>query len=143
MIEGRDIVCQSFVTWDDHWGTPQQLMCRFAARNRIFFIDQPISPLSLFTGIRSRASVRRQYHRWRAGPREVAKNVWAGAPPPVFPVRNLWIVNRLNGWILRRWLSRQISRFGLRDVVYWNFQPQSPGLARAARPVLSVRSASW
>ena len=46
MIQGRDIVCLSFVTWDDHWGTPQQIMSRMAKNgNRVLFVDQPISPL--------------------------------------------------------------------------------------------------
>ncbi len=138
MIEGRDIVCQSFVTWDDHWGTPQQQMSRFAARNRIFFIDQPISPLSFVTGIRRRSSVMRQLRRWRDGPRQVADNVWAGAPPPILPMRNNRFVNRINASIMRRWLSRQVKQLGFRDVIYWNFQPQSPGLSRAVAPILSV-----
>jgi glycosyltransferase involved in cell wall biosynthesis len=138
MIEGRDIVCQSFVTWDDHWGTPQQQMSRFAARNRIFFIDQPISPLSLLTGIRSRSAVMRQFRRWRQGPRKVADNVWAGAPPLILPVRNTKLINRINAWIMRRWLAGQVKKLGFHDTIYWNFQPQSPGLASAVKPVLSV-----
>ena len=83
VIRDRDIVCMSFVTWDDHWSTTQQQMSRLARHNRIFFVDQPISPASFFTGIRRRDAVARQFRRWRQGYREVAKNVYAGSPPPI------------------------------------------------------------
>jgi glycosyltransferase involved in cell wall biosynthesis len=138
MIQGRDIVCVSFVTWDDHWGTPQQLMSRLAARNRVLYVDQAISPLSLFTGIRSRAAVMRQFRRWRSGPREVAKNVYAAAPPPLLPWRSFKPINAFNALLLRRWLRRQVRTLGLRDVIYWNFQPLLPGLASATRPAKKV-----
>lgn len=138
MIKGRDIVCISFVTWDDHWGTPQQQMSRLAKHNRILFVDQPISPLSFFTGIRRRAAVMEQFKRWRRGYREVAKNVYAAAPPPILPLRYNKLVNAINAFILRRWLARQAKRLGFRDVVYWNFQPSFPGLGRAVDPALSV-----
>lgn len=138
MIEGRDIVCMSFVTWDDHWGTPQQQMSRLAERNRIFFVDQPVSPLSFATGIRRRGAVAEQIKRWRGGYREVAKNVFAGAPPPVLPLRYNRTANAINAFVLRRWLARQTKRLGFRDPIYWNFQPSLPGLASAVRPALSV-----
>ena len=138
MIEGRDIVCVSFVTWDDHWGTPQQLMSRLAQHNRILYVDQAISPLSLFTGIRSRGAVMRQFHRWRSGYREVAKNVYAAAPPPVLPWRSFKPINALNGLLLRRWLARQVRGLGFKDTIFWNFQPLLPGLAAATRPAARV-----
>jgi glycosyltransferase involved in cell wall biosynthesis len=138
MIKGRDIVCTSFVTWDDHWGTPQQLMSRLAEHNRIFFVDQPVSPLSFATGIRRRSAVTEQLRRWRAGYREVAPNVYAGAPPPVLPLRYNRIANAINAFVLRRWLSRQTKRLGFKDPIYWNFQPSMPDLGRAVRPALSV-----
>jgi glycosyltransferase involved in cell wall biosynthesis len=138
VIRGRDIVCMSFVTWDDHWATPQQQMSRLARHNRIFFVDQPISPASFFTGIRKREAVTRQLRRWRHGYREVAKNVYAGSPPPILPLRNLKIVNSLNAIILRRWLARQVRQLKMRDPIYWNFQPAMPGLGSAVEPSLSV-----
>lgn len=138
MIRDRDIVCISFVTWDDHWATPQQQMSRLARHNRIFFVDQPISPASFFTGIRRRAAVMRQFRRWRQGYREVAKNVYAGSPPPILPLRNLKLVNAINAMIMRRWLARQVRQLKLRDPIYWNFQPAMPGLGRAVEPSLSI-----
>ena len=138
MIEGRDIVCVSFVTWDEHWGTPQQLMSRLANRNRVLYVEQPMSPLSFFTGIRGRDVVMRQLRRWREGPRLVAENVWAAAPPPVLPMRTNRVVNAINAAILRRWLGRQARTLGFRDVLYWNVQPSLPGLARAVSPALKL-----
>jgi glycosyltransferase involved in cell wall biosynthesis len=138
MLEGRDIVCVSFVTWDDHWGTSQQQMSRLARKNRVFFMDQPISPLSFITGVRSRRAVWTQFKRWLSGPREVAENVWAGAPPPILPFRTNKVVNAINAAIIRRWLSRSVEKLGFRDVIYWNFEPGLPGLGRGVKPALSV-----
>jgi glycosyltransferase involved in cell wall biosynthesis len=138
MIKGRDIVCISFVTWDDHWGTPQQFMSRLARHNRIFFVDQPISPLSFFTGIRRRGAVMEQLRRWRRGYREVAPNVYAGAPPPILPMRYNKVVNKINAFILRRWLSRQVRRIGFKDPIYWNFQPSFPAIGTAVAPSRSI-----
>lgn len=138
MIKGRDIVCLSFVTWDDHWGTPQQLMSRLARHNRILFVDQPVSPFSFLTGIRRRDAVSRQVRRWRQGYREVSKNVYAAAPPPILPLRYHKPVNALNALVLRRWLARQARALGFRDPIFWNFQPSLPHLGAAVRPALSV-----
>ncbi len=138
MLEGRDIVCVSFVTWDDHWGTSQQQMSRLAKKNRVFFMDQPISPLSLVTGVRKRSAVWRQFRRWLRGPRQVADNVWAGAPPPILPFRTNRFVNAINAAIIRRWLAGCARRLGFRDVIYWNFEPGLPGLGRGLKPALSV-----
>jgi glycosyltransferase involved in cell wall biosynthesis len=138
MLEGRDIVCVSFVTWDDHWGTSQQLMSRLAKKNRVFFMDQPISPLSFFTGVRKRSAVWQQFKRWLRGPRQVADNVWAGAPPPILPFRTNRVVNALNAAIIRRWLGGCARRLGFRDAIYWNFEPGLPNLGRGVKPALSV-----
>jgi glycosyltransferase involved in cell wall biosynthesis len=138
MIEGRDIVCVSFVTWDDHWGTPQQLMSRLAKRNRVLYVDQAISPLSFVTGIRSRGAVMRQLRRWRQGYREVATNVYAAAPPPILPLRSFKPVNAINAFILRRWLRRQTGRLGFRHPIVWNFQPLAPHVAVAVDPALTL-----
>ncbi|HXK32483.1 MAG TPA: glycosyltransferase [Dehalococcoidia bacterium] len=138
MIEGRDIVCMSFVVWDEHWGTPQQLMSRFAARNRVLYVEPPVSALSFFTGIRSPGAVWRQVRRWLAGPRRLGGNLWVASPPPVLPLRSNVVVNRINAAIMRAWLARQATRLGFRDPVYWNAQPGMPGIARAVRPALTV-----
>jgi glycosyltransferase involved in cell wall biosynthesis len=138
MIEGRDIVCMSFVVWDEHWGTPQQLMSRFAERNRVLYVEQPISLFSFFTGIRSRGAVGRQIARWRRGPRQVAPGVWAAAPPPVLPMRANKVVNAINAFFVRRWLRRQVKKLGMSDVIFWNVQPSMPNIARAVKPALTL-----
>ncbi len=138
MLRDRDVVCLSIVTWDDHWGTPQQLMSRLAKHNRVLYVDQAISPLSFFTGIRSRGAVMRQLRRWRQGPREVATNVYAAAPPPILPFRSFKPVNVINAFILRRWLRAQTRRLGFRHPIVWNFQPLAPHVAPALDPALTL-----
>jgi glycosyltransferase involved in cell wall biosynthesis len=138
MLEGRDIVCVSFVTWDDHWGTSQQLMSRLAKKNRVFFMDQPISPLSFVTGVRKRSAVWQQFKRWLSGPRKVADNVWAGSPPPVLPFRTNRLVNAINAALIRRWLRTATRKLGFNSPIFWNFEPGLPDLGRGVKPSLSV-----
>lgn len=138
MLEGKDIVCVSFVTWDDHWGTSQQFMSRLAGKNRVFFMDQPISPFSFVTGVRKRSAVWQQFKRWLSGPRLVSENVWAGAPPPILPFRTNRFVNAVNAAIIRRWLGRSVRKLGFQDVIFWNLEPGLPNLARGVKPALSV-----
>jgi glycosyltransferase involved in cell wall biosynthesis len=113
-------------------------MSRHAKKNRVFFMDQPISPLSFYTGVRKRSAVWQQFKRWLRGPRQVADNVWAGAPPPILPFRTNRVVNALNAAIIRRWLGGCARRLGFRDAIYWNFEPGLPNLGRGVKPALSV-----
>lgn len=138
MIEGRDIVCVSFGAWDDMVETPQYLMMRLARRNRVLFVDMPVSPLEFVRGMRSPAAVRAKIAHWRRGYRQVADNLWVAAPPPILPKRTNRHVNRLNAVILRRWLAAQARSLGFRDVIYWNFQPRFPTLGRALKPAVQV-----
>jgi glycosyltransferase involved in cell wall biosynthesis len=139
MMQGRDIVCLSFVTWDDHWGTPQQIMSRMAKNgNRVLFVDQPISPLSFLTRMRANDVVGKQFKRWREGQRAAAPNVIAASPPPILPLRYNRIVNRINAWIMRRWLKKQVKLAGFNDVIFWNFQPCFPKIGDALDPIYSV-----
>ena len=140
MIEGRDIVCMSFVVWDEHWGTPQQLMSRFARANRVLYVEQPVSVLSFFTGIRSRGAVARQIERWRSGPRQVAPNVWAAAPPPVLPMRANKLANMVNAFFIRRWLKATARKLDMHDVIFWNVQPTMPNIARPSKPAFDALS---
>jgi glycosyltransferase involved in cell wall biosynthesis len=133
MIKGRDIVCMSFQAWDSHWATPQQLMSRLAKHNRVLFVEQPITPLSPFTG--RHPGVWKQVRRWWSGPRREG-DLTAAAPPPILPFRSSRIVNRINAWIIGRWLARQVKRLGFHDPIFWNLQPAMPGVGAAVKPSL-------
>lgn len=137
-LTNRDIVCLSFVAWDDVWGTPQQVMSRLAPDNRVLFIEPPVSPLSLVTGVRDRGYVLQRVERWRAGVRQVAPNVWAAAPPPLLPLRYHPLVSRLNANALRGWLRHTCERLGMYQPLVWNFQPAFAGVGSAVNPALSI-----
>jgi glycosyltransferase involved in cell wall biosynthesis len=138
MITGHDIVCASFGNWDDAMETPQQLMTRLAAHNRIFFVNQPVSPLSFASGMMTRRAVMSRIAAWRRGTRQVSPNIWVGQPPPILPKRSNRLVNVLNGALLRRWLARETRAAGFESPIYWNFQPWLPNLGRALKPSLSL-----
>jgi glycosyltransferase involved in cell wall biosynthesis len=137
MIKGHDIVCLS-APWDRHWCTPQQFMVRLAKHNRVLLVDEAFSPLSFFTGIRTRGEVWRQFKHWRQGYRQVAKNIYADSPPPIMPLRYNKIVNTLNASIIGRWLARRLRQLGFRRPIYWNFHPSFTNLSRYAMPSLSI-----
>lgn len=138
MIEGHDIVCASFGLWDDSMETPQQLMTRLSARNRIFFVNQPVSPVSFASGMMTKGAVLSRLGEWRRGTREVAPNIWVGSPPPILPKRSNRVMNVMNGALLRRWLKRETQRLGFESPIYWNFQPWLPNLSRALTPSLAI-----
>lgn len=138
MITGRDIVCASFGGWGDLVETPHQLMTRLARHNRVLFVEQPVSPLSFASRMLSGSKIRAGLTGWRRGARAVAPNIWAATPPPILPRRTNKIASIANAALLSRWLAGQARALGFRDVIYWNFQPWIPGIARALRPALSV-----
>ncbi|HWO93360.1 MAG TPA: oligosaccharide flippase family protein [Dehalococcoidia bacterium] len=137
-LEGRDIVCLSFSAWDDHWGTPQQLISRLGKRNRILYVEPPVSPMSFFTGLRRKSFVWQRLRYSRVGPRHVDAGIWVAAPPMALPLRYTRPVSRANALIMRRWLAKQVEELGLRDVILWNFQPLMAGVAGAVNPALTI-----
>lgn len=125
----------SFQAWDSHWATPQQLMSRLAKHNRILFVEQPITALSPFTG--RHPGVWKQVRRWWSGPRAEG-GLTAAAPPPILPFRSTPIVNRVNAWIMRRWLVREARRLDFHNPIFWNLQPAMPSIGRALHPSLML-----
>jgi glycosyltransferase involved in cell wall biosynthesis len=138
MIEGRDIICVTFGAWDDMVETPQYLMTRLAARNRVLFVDQPVAPLEFLHGTRSPGAMVRKLRRWRNGLRQVSENMWVGAPPPVLPLRTTSPSNRISTAVMRRWLARQVRALGFQKPIYWSFQPRFPNLGRGLDASLRV-----
>lgn len=139
VIEGRDIVCLSFVGWDDYWGTAQQLMSRFAARNRVLFVNPPVSAFSFFTESRGAGYAWQRLRQWLKGPRLVAPNVYAATPPPALPFRYRRLTNRVNSVIMGRWLRKQAAGLGFRNPIVWSFLPSMPPrIGSSLRPALSV-----
>jgi glycosyltransferase involved in cell wall biosynthesis len=138
MIEGRDIVCFSFGAWDDMVETPQYLMTRLAKRNRVLYIDAPVSPLGALRGLQGPKGTWRAIRNWRRGYRQIAGNLWVAAPPPILPKRTNRFVNRINAAWLRRWLSAQARSLGFDRPIYWTFQPRFPSIGRALNPSVSL-----
>lgn len=138
MITGRDIVCASFGNWGDMSETPHHLMTRLARQNRVLFVNQPVSPLSFASRMVKPREFAGRLTAWRHGARPVAPNLWEATPPPILPRRTNKLVSVINAAYLSRWLGRQARALDFRDIVYWNFQPWIPGLARALKPVASV-----
>ncbi len=138
VLAGYDIVCMSFVAWDDYWGTSQHLMSRLARHNRVLFVDPAVSPLSAFTRHCGAAFVRSRIKRWRAGPRLVAPNLYNATPPLALPLRYFTATNAANARLLQRWLSRTTRRLGFTRPLYWNFLPSLTGVGAPLQPQLDI-----
>ncbi|HEX5368930.1 MAG TPA: glycosyltransferase [Dehalococcoidia bacterium] len=138
MIEGYDIVCMSFVAWDDYWGTSQHLMSRLAKHNRVLFVDPAVSPLSAFTRRNGAAFVRSRFERWRSGHREVAPNLFNATPPLALPLRYFSATNAANARLMQRWLLQVTQRLGFKRPLYWNFVPWLTGVGASLQPQLSL-----
>ena len=119
------VVCISDLLWDEHWSSEQQIMSRLSERCRVLYVERPVSILSFFTGV-SDTSVFRQWMRWlRGGLRRESHNLLIVTPTPVLPFRYNRFVNRLNAWLLRRFIRRAMRKTGFRSSVLWVYSPDA------------------
>jgi glycosyltransferase involved in cell wall biosynthesis len=116
--------------WDDHWGTPQQIISRLAENNRVLVLELPVSPLSPFSGLH-KGTWTRQIRRWWQGSRQSEKpRLTIVSPPPVLPFRYHKLTNRLTQNILLRCLESVAKRLDFKNPLLITFQADSGALVR-------------
>ncbi len=120
MLSGRDILCISSTNWSDIWGSRQHIMRRLAKTNRVLFVETQIGPEHL---LRDRHN-RQMFGRWKEGLREVEPNIFAWAPPLLWPGRYYsYALNELGQMRLLKHLRPVAARLGLDHPLLWIFQP--------------------
>lgn len=141
MVKGAEIVCLSSQDWERMWGTMHQTMHRFAAENRVLYVEEPVTMLAPL-------KVAAHWRRWKhlvPRVRMVEPGLWTLTPPPVLPFGNMkpWI-NRVNQRVIAAYTRWGMRRLGFGRPVLWVYLPGSVALVdrlggrRGAAPRLVV-----
>lgn len=124
MIEDRDIIFLSSISWEFSRQRHQQLASRFARKNRVLFVEPPAS---LFLFFHSRELFQSACKKIFSGVREEEKNLFLYAPPPVFPGgRYSFSIQRWNQKSFTRSVRKVINRLKFSSPLIWNMAPYYP-----------------
>ncbi|MHB8993005.1 MAG: methyltransferase domain-containing protein [Chloroflexota bacterium] len=127
-LSGHDIVCVSVMDWDwPFWTSRQQLMSRLAHRNRVLFVDPPLTFASDYLGSPRDPRLRRKLVSWlrNGGITRRGENLLSWSPPPSIPFnrirsRSLFDgILSLNQGVFRQALRRTLERQGFRHPILW------------------------
>lgn len=125
MLEGRDIICIAPGYWDSPWITHQQVMNLLARKNRVLYVEPPLSYLPF-----------RYPERWKKftafahGVRQEQENLWVTCCPPTLPFKRA--VNAINLVCQRAmmlWVRRATRKLGLERPLLWVFLPTAVEIA--------------
>lgn len=123
MFEGKPIVCLSAVDWDGAiWARPQQLMSRFGRTNPVLYVEPPVTFLSPLKN----PALWRKLGAWRKRPRPADGLVSVCSPPVFLPFGSRYRpLNRINQWLLGRYLRRLLAELGFDRPVLWTYLPNT------------------
>ncbi len=119
-LSGRDIICLSTHYWDDRWFRKQEFMSRFAAANRVLFVEPSVSmarkPETFLRELATNRHLRTSVER-----RE--ETLYLLKPPRGLPKWSHPAIERAN----YRWFGRLIARtaagLGFVDPIVWIYRP--------------------
>lgn len=115
-LTSTDLLCFSHLRWDFVYQRPQHLMSRFAAIQRVFFIEE-----SIFDAMYARFDVTRR-----------EKNLWQVQPH--LPADAAWNTE----FILRRLLSELLEDYRIKEYMSWYYTPMAIGFTQQLHPLVTV-----
>ena len=128
LIEGRDIVCVSVMDWDwPFWTSRHHLMNELARRNRVLFVDPPLTFASDYLGARRDPRLAGKLTSWarHGGLRRVQRNMLVWSPPPAIPFNRVSsrplfdALLRANQQVFRAALRRTLDRLDIQRPILW------------------------
>ncbi len=143
VVAGRDIVCVGFNDWEaEVWTNQHHLMARFAARNRVLFVES----LGLRRPTLARRDVRRLARRLQRGLRGAGRLRAIGVDggllnvvsPLVVPAHASRLAGRVNAFVLPRQIGRAAVELGITEPILWAYVPQAELLLDRLTPSLVV-----
>jgi glycosyltransferase involved in cell wall biosynthesis len=136
LLEDRDIVCIGTADWTTELPINQhQLMGRFAAANRVLFVES-LGLRRPQLASRDLKRIFRRLLRGLRGPRRVGPvNVLS---PLVIPFHSSAAVRALNKRLLRAQVGWAARRLGMKRRVLWAYAPQAEELIEPLGPELVV-----
>ncbi len=131
-LHDASIVCVGFADWDaENWTNQQHLMSRLARENRVLFIES----LGLRKPTVAVRDLRRMLRRMVRGlrPLRLKDGVYV-LSPLVVPYHSRRVVQRLNGFLLRRAVRKAARRIGIEHPILWGYVPQALVLIETLQP---------
>ncbi len=132
-MKGENIVCLSWVMYDNVPLLMHSMMDILKRENRVFFVDPPFSLATLLIHPPLHQKLYKQWRNWRSGVRRVEENLYLYTPPPVLLQYGILEVNdRLNRRCIERALRQALGESGFEDHILWVYAPYlvepTPGL---------------
>lgn len=125
MIEGRDIICIAPGYWDSPWITHQQFMRLLARKNRVLYVEPPLSYLPFRYPERWK-----KFTAFRNGTRREGDQLWITTCPPAPPFkRSVNAINRASQRLVLAWVRKAAATIGLEDPILWVYLPTAVELA--------------
>ena len=124
-ITGRDIICIAPGYWDSPWITHQQIMSILARRNRVLYVEPPLSYLPFRTPERWP-----KLYAFTRGLRQEEEGLWITSCPPAPPFkRTVDMINKASQRLVLEWTQRASRRLGFKDPILWIYLPTAVELA--------------
>lgn len=124
MIENQKIICISDVDWDGHLVAEQQIMSRFAGKNRVLYLEQK----STFLSFSHEHPLTEKIKRWVHGIRQESENLFVASPPILIPFKYYKYISLINGYFYRKWLVNIIKKLEFTDSIIITFEPDSAAI---------------
>lgn len=121
----NQIICVSSANWYPFPTRKHQIMSRLKDAEVLYF-DPPVT---LIAPLKDKDAWGR-LTAWLKKPQKPQENITVYAVPPVLPFYNKqrWI-NRINQWMLGRFMNGKIKKHGFTAALLWCYMPQSADLA--------------
>jgi glycosyltransferase involved in cell wall biosynthesis len=120
-MKGRDIICLSSHFWDERWFRKQEFMSRFAAHNRVLFVEPSFSMARKPEGFLREVAT----NRWFLPSVEARQqSLHLFKPPRGLPKWSDPRIEALN----YRWYGSLVARaareLGFRETILWTYSPR-------------------
>lgn len=113
-----DLVCLSHLRWNFVYQRPQHLMSRFAGRQRVFFVEEPIFDTD--------STIRLDVSRDPCG-------IWIAVPHLVVGLSEVEIVDAL-----RKLLEQLFNDYRISEYLLWYYTPMALNFSRDLKPLAVV-----
>lgn len=124
MLKGEDIICISWLYWDEIPLVMHHMMKRLSVHNRILWVDPPF-PVTLFMSNPGLSKIYAgKINKWWKGINKVADNFWVYYPVPLLMFYGrVRLIDRLNQIILSKIISRIIKKLQFDSPIVWLYHP--------------------
>lgn len=132
-MKGENIVCLSWVMYDNVPLLMHSMTDILKRDNRVFFVDPPFAAATFLLHPSLHSKLRTQWRNWRAGVYRLEDNLYHYTPPPLLLQYGICEANdRFNRRYMERSLKKALLENGFEEHILWVYAPYmvepTPGL---------------